>query len=191
VLAPHYSRLSIAGYRDQLDAGASRRAELRMIESWHDFEPFVDVLAARVRGTNAHVVFTAHSLPARVLEEGDPYQDQLLETWPSRCGAAQSSATGRSPTKVKSRQARPGWARTSSDHLDDLHARGVAPCACALSASSPTTWRSAGTSTSKRRTAARELGMTLQENRDAERRSRFVRALTALVEQELGTRAPG
>ena len=34
----------------------------------------------RVRGTEAHVVFTAHSLPARILDEGDPYQDQLLET---------------------------------------------------------------------------------------------------------------
>jgi len=33
-----------------------------------------------VRGTDAHVVFTAHSLPARILDEGDPYRDQLLET---------------------------------------------------------------------------------------------------------------
>src|SRR5579872_2281054 len=80
VLAPHYSRLSIAGYREQLEEALDARAELRMIESWHDFEPFVDVLAARVRGTAAHVVFTAHSLPARILDEGDPYQEQLFET---------------------------------------------------------------------------------------------------------------
>src|SRR4051812_34636107 len=65
VLAPHYSRLSIAGYRAQLEQALDGRAELRFVESWHDFEPFVDVLAARVRGTAAHVVFTAHSLPAR------------------------------------------------------------------------------------------------------------------------------
>ena len=38
------------------------------------------VLADRIRGTAAHVVFTAHSLPARILDEGDPYRDQLLET---------------------------------------------------------------------------------------------------------------
>ena len=29
-------------------------------------------------GTDAHVVFTAHSLPARILDEGDPYRDELL-----------------------------------------------------------------------------------------------------------------
>src|SRR5207237_423773 len=34
VLAPHYSRLSIAGYRDQLERSLDGRAELRMIESW-------------------------------------------------------------------------------------------------------------------------------------------------------------
>ena len=38
------------------------------------------MLADRVRGETGHVVFTAHSLPARILEDGDPYQDQLLET---------------------------------------------------------------------------------------------------------------
>ena len=58
-----------------------------MIESWHDFEPFVDVLAERVRGTSAHVVFTAHSLPARILAEGDPYQEQLLRDRAARGGA--------------------------------------------------------------------------------------------------------
>src|SRR5213079_398932 len=80
VLAPHYSRLSIAGYRAQLEEALAGRAELVFVESWHDDEGFVDFLAARVRGTRAHVVFTAHSLPARILDDGDPYQDQLLET---------------------------------------------------------------------------------------------------------------
>src|SRR5918911_479073 len=55
-------------------------AELLFVESWHDDDGLVDFLAARVRGTDAHVVFTAHSLPARTLDEGDPYQEQLLET---------------------------------------------------------------------------------------------------------------
>src|SRR5438270_6977980 len=70
VLAPHYSRLSIAGYREQLESALAGRAELRFVESWHDFPPFLDVLAQRVRGTSAHVVFTAHSLPARIREDG-------------------------------------------------------------------------------------------------------------------------
>jgi len=37
-------------------------------------------VAARVRGTDAWVVFTAHSLPERILADGDPYREQLLET---------------------------------------------------------------------------------------------------------------
>jgi protoporphyrin/coproporphyrin ferrochelatase len=80
VLAPHYSRLSIAGYRERLENALQGRAELVFVESWHDHEPFLDVLASRVRGFDGHVVFTAHSLPERILRDGDPYRDQLLET---------------------------------------------------------------------------------------------------------------
>ena len=80
VLAPHYSALSIGGYRDRLEGALSGRADLLVVESWHDHGPFLDVLADRVRGTDAHVFFTAHSLPARIRASGDPYEDQLLET---------------------------------------------------------------------------------------------------------------
>src|SRR5919198_5544147 len=80
VLAPHYSSMSIGGYRQQLERALGDRAELFFIESWHDEPGFVDLLADRVRGRDAHVVFTAHSLPARILDEGDPYKEQLLET---------------------------------------------------------------------------------------------------------------
>ena len=80
VLAPHYSRLSIAGYRDRLEQALHGRAGLVFVESWHDHGPFLDVLAERVRGFDRHVVFTAHSLPERILQDGDPYRDQLLET---------------------------------------------------------------------------------------------------------------
>jgi ferrochelatase len=80
VLAPHYSRGSIAGYRRQLDEAVAERAELVFVESWHDDPGLIALLAERLRGTDAHVVFTAHSLPARVLDGGDPYEEQLLET---------------------------------------------------------------------------------------------------------------
>jgi ferrochelatase len=80
VLAPHYSALSIQGYRDQLEAALDGRAELRFVESWYDEPGFIDLLAAKIRGTRAHVVFTAHSLPERILAMGDPYKEQLLET---------------------------------------------------------------------------------------------------------------
>jgi ferrochelatase len=80
VLAPHYSVLSIRGYRDQLEQALGGRARLEFVESWHTEPGFVDLLADRVRGTTSHVVFSAHSLPARVLAMGDPYKAQLLET---------------------------------------------------------------------------------------------------------------
>ena len=81
VLAPHYSRMSVGEYRERLEAAlAGRDAELTLVESWHDDPAFVEVVAGRVRGTDAWVVFTAHSLPERILAAGDPYQEQLLET---------------------------------------------------------------------------------------------------------------
>jgi ferrochelatase len=80
VLAPHYSRMSVGEYRERLEAAVASLAELVLIESWHDDPAFVDVLADRVRGTNAWVVFTAHSLPERIVADGDPYPEQLLET---------------------------------------------------------------------------------------------------------------
>ena len=80
VLAPHYSRLSIGGYRERLEEAVAGRADLVLVESWHDDPAFLDVLAERVRGTDAWVIFTAHSLPQRIVAEGDPYREQLLET---------------------------------------------------------------------------------------------------------------
>jgi ferrochelatase len=80
VLAPHYSRLSIAGYRERLESALDDRAELVFVDSWHDDRGFVGVLADRVRGFVGDVVFTAHSLPERILAARDPYRDQLLET---------------------------------------------------------------------------------------------------------------
>jgi ferrochelatase len=80
VLAPHYSRLSVGEYRERLEAAVAGRARVVIVESWHDHPGFIDVLGDRVRGTGAWVVFTAHSLPERILADGDPYGDQLLET---------------------------------------------------------------------------------------------------------------
>jgi ferrochelatase len=79
VLAPHYSKLSIGGYRSRLEEAIAGRAELIFIDSWCEHEPFIDVVAERLRGTKAHVVFTAHSLPERVLQ-GDPYEEQVRES---------------------------------------------------------------------------------------------------------------
>jgi ferrochelatase len=124
VLAPHYSRLSIGGYRQQLEDALGGRAELQFVESWGTEPGFLDLLAGRVRGTTAHVVFTAHSLPARVLEEGDPYEAQLMESATAVARAAgltdwSFSYQSESPT------GEPWLGPDILDHLADLHSRGV------------------------------------------------------------------
>ena len=61
VLAPHYSRLSIGGYRQQLEEALAGRAELAFVESWHTEPGFIELLADRVSAARQrHVVFTAH-----------------------------------------------------------------------------------------------------------------------------------
>src|SRR5437588_2479637 len=124
VLAPHYSRLSIAGYRAQLEAALAGHAELVFVESWHDDEGLVEFLAARVRGTPAHTVFTAHSLPARILAEGDPYQEQLLET--ARLVAEAAGVSDWSFSyQSESPTGEPWLGPDILDHLQELHRRGV------------------------------------------------------------------
>jgi ferrochelatase len=124
VLAPHYSALSIEGYRHQLEQALAARAELDFVQSWHLEPGFVELLADRIRGTDAHVVFTAHSLPARILEMGDPYKDQLLETSAEVAKAAgiegwSFSFQSESPT------GEPWLGPDILDHLAALRADGV------------------------------------------------------------------
>ena len=124
VLAPHYSSMSIAGYREQLEAAVGDRAELAFIESWHDEPGFIGFLAERVRGTDAHVVFTAHSLPARILESGDPYKDQLLET--AQLVAERAALeTWSFSFQSESQTGEPWLGPDILDHLRDLHCGGV------------------------------------------------------------------
>jgi ferrochelatase len=124
VLAPHYSRLSIAGYRRLLEEAVGARAGVVFVESWHDDPGLVAFLADRIRDSDAHVVFTAHSLPARILDDGDPYQDQLLETAQLVADSAgvedwSFSFQSESPT------GEPWLGPDILDHLDELSGRGV------------------------------------------------------------------
>jgi ferrochelatase len=124
VLAPHYSALSIKGYRDQLEQALAARAELDFVQSWHLEPGLVELLADRIRGTDAHVVFTAHSLPARILEMGDPYKDQLLET--SSAVAAAAGIEGWSFSfQSESPTGEPWLGPDILDHLAALRAGGV------------------------------------------------------------------
>jgi ferrochelatase len=91
VLAPHYSAMSIAQYYryvEQAQEVTGCRIHFERIDSWHLHQPYLDVVARRVRTALSRfpeeepvtVVFTAHSLPERIVQAGDPYPQQLHET---------------------------------------------------------------------------------------------------------------
>jgi protoporphyrin/coproporphyrin ferrochelatase len=87
VLAPHYSRFSIGEYADRAaKAGAEHGLAVDTVASWHLLPAYVGFLQRAVTDALRHVpsastvVFTAHSLPERILASGDPYPEQLRET---------------------------------------------------------------------------------------------------------------
>ena len=90
VMAPHYSRLSIGKYREAVDESvksAGSRIRFSFVNSWWRQPALLDAQEARVRAGLASfsrddrravkIVFTAHSLPERLLKMGDPYDDEL------------------------------------------------------------------------------------------------------------------
>ena len=183
VLAPHYSSLSIKGYRDQLEPAVDG-GELRFVESWHLEPGFVELLASRVRGTGAYVVFTAHSLPARILDMCDPYKDQLLETSQAVAEAAgvgdwSFSFQSESPT------GEPWLGPDILDHLEELHARGVEHVlVCPVGFVSDhleIRWDIDVEAQEK----ARELGMRLERIEMPNSDPAFVRTLAQIVERAL------
>jgi protoporphyrin/coproporphyrin ferrochelatase len=139
VLAPHFSALSVARYQQKIADGLDLyrgRIQFEHVPSYHDAPGLVEAFAERVeeglsrwpedaRG-RVHVVFSAHSLPERVLSAGDPYSEQCLET--ARLVAARAGldekrwswayqSAGRTPER---------WAGPDlGEHLERLAAAGV------------------------------------------------------------------
>ncbi|MGI8420794.1 MAG: ferrochelatase, partial [Gaiellaceae bacterium] len=85
---------------------------------------FVMLLADRVRGTERHVIFTAHSLPERIVAEGDPYADELLRT--ADLVAAEAGIEDWSWSfQSESQTGEPWLGPDILDHLAALHERGI------------------------------------------------------------------
>lgn len=92
-LAPQNSRTSIGLYRRYLAEAVTREypeLELDFTESWHDHPRLIAAFSERLSagiakvtaktGYPAPVIFTAHSVPKKTIEEGDPYETQVRET---------------------------------------------------------------------------------------------------------------
>lgn len=104
VLAPHYSRYSVGSYQRYLFDAMQRHGaqfEVSFVEQWYAREEFLDVMQALIdeqlqsvtpeERAATVVLFSAHSLPERIRDWGDPYERQLLESAKlvaDRCGLA-------------------------------------------------------------------------------------------------------
>lgn len=91
VLAPHYSTMSVGAYNKRAKEKAEELGlSIRFVDSYHLHPKLLKALTQRVENAlgkfgdvqkdDIRVIFTAHSLPARILEMNDPYVDQLMET---------------------------------------------------------------------------------------------------------------
>ncbi len=135
-LAPHFSTMSVAAYCAAVDTarrGLDRPISYEMVHSWHAEPHFIDALAGATAealerldrpGEDAHIVFTAHSLPAKILDRGDPYPDLLVET--ARLVAEQlGHERWTFAFQSAGRTADPWLGPDLGDHLAELSSRGV------------------------------------------------------------------
>ena len=143
VLAPHYSSYSIGQYMGRArTAAAPHGINVTAIDSWAIEPAFIEFLANDLRQrlaampANTKVLFTAHSLPQRIIDAGDPYPDELrataeavalaagLESWSSWSIAWQSA--GRTPEPWIG----PDVLAVIDDLASSENAAGVIVCAC-------------------------------------------------------------
>ncbi len=139
VLAPHYSRMNTERYFSKVEDGRRlyRAAiEFAYVKRNHDSPALIEALARRVetglgrwpqgeRG-KVHVVFSAHSLPARTLREGDPYDAQVRETAArvaKRAGLADERWSWSYQSAGKSPE--PWLGPQLEDHIPALAQRGI------------------------------------------------------------------
>jgi len=91
VLAPHYSTYSIKSYNGRAQEEADKHGiKIQSVESWYNEPKFIHYWSEKVKETfasmaeeereKACLIVSAHSLPKKILQYGDPYADQLNET---------------------------------------------------------------------------------------------------------------
>jgi len=90
VMAPHSSSMSTGAYYARLDeaiADLGVNLDVIRIQNWHTLPGLIDAIAEKASAARQrfgsempYVVFSAHSLPVRILAKGDPYDAQLRET---------------------------------------------------------------------------------------------------------------
>jgi ferrochelatase len=84
-MAPQYSALSVGKYAEAVRQAQPAGLRVRFVDAWSDHPGLVAAFAEKLeealaRDPDAAVIFTAHSLPERVIREGDPYAEQVART---------------------------------------------------------------------------------------------------------------
>ncbi|MGZ9582986.1 ferrochelatase [Paenibacillus marinisediminis] len=139
VLAPHYSVMSIGGYMKRAAEEADKQGiAFKGIDSYHMHPQWIEAQKIRVveklkeyeaegvKQDDVHVLFSAHSLPARILEMNDPYPQQLLESSEaiaSECGV--SRANWRFTWQSAGQTAMPWLGPDIMDTLDTVIEEGI------------------------------------------------------------------
>jgi ferrochelatase len=147
VMAPHWSGMSVETYIDRVrEAAGDGPPSFTFVRSYHDHPAFVELLADRIAGAlarldpaereKAAVIFSAHSLPVRTLEDGSErcklcdacddscrYREGLAETADlvaDRLGLAHHTIAWQSA----GRTADPWWGPPIEDVIAELAGRG-------------------------------------------------------------------
>ncbi|MEW6602539.1 MAG: ferrochelatase [Nitrospirota bacterium] len=87
-LYPHYSKATTgSSVADFKKAVSGRDFNIRYIEQWPDFPPYISALTelvaegiSRLKGKEFSLLYSAHSLPKSFIDEGDPYLDHIKTT---------------------------------------------------------------------------------------------------------------
>ncbi|MCM3340425.1 ferrochelatase [Paenibacillus sp. MER TA 81-3] len=139
VLAPHYSVMSVGSYNKRAQEAAEQQdIVLKCVNSYHLHPDLLDALTERVQEQldayvsegapreEVEVLFSAHSLPARILEMNDPYPDELNATASAiaeRCELKEGQ--WRFTWQSAGRTAAPWLGPDILDTLDSLRQEGV------------------------------------------------------------------
>jgi len=133
-LYPQYSGSTGGSTLDAINAELSRRRwvpSLHFISDYHDFDPYIEAMAGRIRthwaehGRADRLLLSYHGIPQRYVSQGDPYQQQCLAT-SAKLRAALGLSENECLTTFQSRFGREEWLKPYTDHtLKALPGEGV------------------------------------------------------------------
>ncbi|MBI3812320.1 MAG: ferrochelatase [Nitrospirae bacterium] len=135
-LTPYYSKMSVGAYYQKLDeavSAAGQTFQIRRVESWNDHPKLIGAIATKVTQAlerfpsdirkKVPLLFSAHSLPERILAEKDPYPQELNETIElimKKVGLYE----WRFAYQSKGRTPEPWLGPDAAAVIDELHAQG-------------------------------------------------------------------